>query len=464
MAWRVDLDAAHRHARRRPDRHDAAPAAAARTSALDRAHPRPLARKPEHRFLGIGGPGHAPVFRGTRRAPVRPEHLAPTGHAIDRRLVAEAAEQFDHRVDQPTIRVRELAALAIRRDGPVGIHQPAHQLEPLRAARPHVRERHMLVVEHVELAQPRHEARSEAFRNRRAIRMPHPECRVDHHIGNPALAPPRQPEFGLHTAVTQMLDDLGVVLVYRYMVHDRRAVPEPEPEHIRVQDQILLRHVHRVATVDGMAPALAPRPDRHAPGHLRRGQRSRDGSVVREVPNRPAMIAIRDDPLSVIEDHLETGAVGEDRRQALDPTDAPAFVVEQIAGRDFAHGRPAEGRRHGRIQSQRGANLRGLLEHHPLGWVTRRERIHDRAHVGRALGAIAARFGRGTRSQSAMAIRPLRDRQVGIGPDAAPPGPKNPVRPVEFLRAVIRASAGRRRGCRVGRGHGFRAVSGSARP
>ncbi len=250
--------------------------------------------------------------------------------------------------------------------------------------------------------------------------------------------------------------------MHRDMVLDRRAVPEPEPEHVRVQDQVLLRHVDRVATVDGIAPALA-RPDRHASGHLRRGQRARDGAVVREVPNRPAMIAIRDDPFAIVEFDLETGAVGEDRRQTRDPTDAPSLVVEQIAGRDLAHGRPAEGRRHGRIQRQRSAHLRGFLEHHPLGRIAGAQPIHDLAHVGRAVRAITPRLGACAGSQPAMAVRPLRNRQVGIGPDAAPPGSKNPLRPVEFLRAVIRASAGPRRGCRVGRGHGFRAVSGSAR-
>jgi hypothetical protein len=57
----------------------------------------------------------------------------------------------------------------------------------------------------------------------------------------------RQPELCLDAAGTQVLDDLGVLLMDRDMVHDRRAVAEPQPQHIGVQDQVLVRHVDRVA-------------------------------------------------------------------------------------------------------------------------------------------------------------------------------------------------------------------------
>ena len=82
--------------------------------------------------------------------------------------------------------------------------------------------------------------------------------------------------------------------------------------------------------------------------------------------NRPAMIAVRDDPLAIVERHLEAGTILKHRRQAHHPADAPALIVEQIALDDLAHGRPAEGRGNGRVERERRAHLRGLHEHDPL--------------------------------------------------------------------------------------------------
>jgi hypothetical protein len=251
-----------------------------------------------------------------------------------------------------------------------------------------------------------------------------------------------------------MLDDLGILFVDRDVVHDRRAVAEPEPQHVRVQDQVLVRHVDRIAAVDGIAPPLGPGADDRPPGHLRRGERAGGRAAVREVPHRPAVLAIRNDPLAVVERDLVARPVFEHRRQAGHPADAAPFVVEQVALRDLTHGRPAEGRRHRGIESKRCPHLCRLHEHDPLGRIAGREPVHDLAHVGRARGPVLPRLGRGPRSQLAMPVRPLRDRQIGIRTDPAAPCPKQTLRPVEVGQTLTRALAGYRRSYRVGRGHG----------
>ena len=85
------------------------------------------------------------------------------------------------------------------------------------------------------------------------------------------------------------------------------------------------------------------------------------------------------------------------------------------------------------------ADLRRLHEHDPPGRTAGRERIHDAAHVGRPVGAIAARLGRGARGQKAITIRPGRNRQSRIGRKATAPGGDDLRTSVE---ALIEACAG----------------------
>jgi len=78
-----------------------------------------------------------------------------------------------------------------------------------------------------------------------------------------------------------------------------------------------------------------------------------------------------------------------------------------------------------------GAHLRRLHEADPLGGMAGAQRIHDRAQVGRARGAIPPRFGRGPRRQPAVRIRPFRHREVRIGPHPPPPGAQDVLGAVE---------------------------------
>ena len=61
----------------------------------------------------------------------------------------------------------------------------------------------------------------------------------------------------------------------------------------------------------------------------------------------------------------------------------------------------------------------------------RRQRIHDRAHVGRAIGAVAPGLGRGARAQIAMRVGPFRDREQRIGRQPVAPGLAELVRALE---------------------------------
>ena len=53
--------------------------------------------------------------------------------------------------------------------------------------------------------------------------------------------------------------------------------------------------------------------------------------------------------------------------------------------------------------------------------MARRERVHDRPHIGRTIGSITPRLGGITRAQVAMRVRPLRDRKQRIGPQPVAP-------------------------------------------
>jgi hypothetical protein len=99
------------------------------------------------------------------------------------------------------------------------------------------------------------------------------------------------------------------------------------------------------------------------------------------------------------------------------------------------------------------ADLRGLHEDDPLRRIAGRERVHDRAHVGRALGPIPAGLGARARAQPAMRVRPLRDGQPGIGREPAAPGPEQRLCAVEG-RDLVRGRSGAGRVPRDGRGHG----------
>jgi len=83
----------------------------------------------------------------------------------------------------------------------------------------------------------------------------------------------------------------------------------------------------------------------------------------------------------------------------------------------------------------RRAHLRGFHEHHPLGRMTGRERIHDLAHIGRAAGPIAPGFGRGARGQHAVLVGPLGHRQIGVGLQPFRPGTAQIIVSVEFSDA-----------------------------
>ena len=67
------------------------------------------------------------------------------------------------------------------------------------------------------------------------------------------------------------------------------------------------------------------------------------------------------------------------------------------------------------------AHLGGLHEHHPLHRAHGRERIHDLAHIGRARCPVPPGLSRGARAEPAMLVRPLRDRQVRVRPNAPRP-------------------------------------------
>ena len=70
----------------------------------------------------------------------------------------------------------------------------------------------------------------------------------------------------------------------------------------------------------------------------------------------------------------------------------------------------------------READLRRLHHHDAPRRMGRRQRVHDRAHVGRAIGAIAPWLGRRARAEQSMPVRPFRDRQRRIGPEPVAPG------------------------------------------
>ena len=117
----------------------------------------------------------------------------------------------------------------------------------------------------------------------------------------------------------------------------------------------------------------------------------------------------------------------------------------------------------------RRAHLCGLHEHHPLDRIAGRERVHDRAHVRRAVGAVAAGLGRRAGRQPAVRVRPRGDRERRVRRQPAAP------RVDEILRAVERCELNRRqrgprRARRGGRGHGppepsaWRGIDGDGHP
>ena len=97
-------------------------------------------------------------------------------------------------------------------------------------------------------------------------------------------------------------------------------------------------------------------------------------------------------------------------------------------------------------------DLRRLHHHDAARRVGRRQRIRDRPDVGRAVGAIAARLGRGARAEQSVPVRPFRDRQRRVGPEPIPPGL------AKLLGAIERDQLSEtrvelRRARRGGRGH-----------
>ena len=115
------------------------------------------------------------------------------------------------------------------------------------------------------------------------------------------------------------------------------------------------------------------------------------------------------------------------------------------------------------IASFGGAHLSRLHEHHTPCGLRGRQRVHDRAHIGRAVGAVAAGLSRRPGAQHAVLVGPFGDAERGVGRQSIAPGG------FEFLAAVkvgqlIGTLVGPRQDLRGVIGHGLPEPSASDAP
>ena len=147
-------------------------------------------------------------------------------------------------------------------------------------------------------------------------------------------------------------------------------------------------------------------------------------------------VGASDDQESCRELLRQHGVAGVARARRLDPiTKRRAFGNQRID----ALAREALGEFDGRLHRQHrsgsmmddvadpvvagfgGADLCCFHEHHAPRWICRRQSIHDRAHVGCAVGPVAPRLSRSSRAQDTVAVGPFRNRERRIGRQSVAP-------------------------------------------
>ena len=310
-----------------------------RTSTIERARcvsPRHLltAQLPaqaEHRPVGReGDPVPRPAVSPVQAGAILPEH----------RLEAEADDQLERVLDQPTIRAGQLAApdlVAVA----VAVHQPMEEGEPLTNRRPHEALRDVLATVHTEVSEPaRKGSVALVAAGRRTPRVTRTADPVAQRAGR------------LHDGGA-CRRDVGHDLLVRGgdLRGGGRPVPEPDAEDVRLDRQLLLAVLQGTSQSDLVVVLVT---DAQAAGDLV-GRPQGRGVATLAVPLRhrlPQVGRVGDDHRPVGEDHFATGAAQEHRRGVLHPRGEPRVGEHLVPDGQLGHRPPALGRRNGRVRCE----------------------------------------------------------------------------------------------------------------